>query len=172
VYRDLTSAEKADLFMRIGAVVWFFQYLEDVLVTFLVMKIGYERRRAGTPFSPEEAEEFLADRRRNLTFGPLVDSCVAKDVIRKEWVDRFSNLKNERHWLIHRSIVENADHDMHHEQKRPALLARVGAIRAETMALCRLVDDALSAWANDHGVDVEEAERIAERTVRTWRGEA
>jgi len=62
-----------DFYRRIGGAVWHLQYLEDILVNSLTLKIVHERRCAGRTVDMPEAEALLADKRK-LTLGPLIES--------------------------------------------------------------------------------------------------
>ena len=104
----MNADELADFYRRIGAALWHLQYLEDILVSFLVMKIIHERRCAGQTVTASEAQTLLADKRR-ITLGPLIEACSSRKIIRLEHQARFETFKIERHWLVHRSLVESGD---------------------------------------------------------------
>jgi len=106
--RQMTAGELEDFYRRIGAAIWRLQYLEDILVNFLTLKLVHERRCAGGTVAMAEAQAQLAEKRK-LTLGPLIESCVSKKIISRERVQRFEAFKAERHWLVHRSMIENGD---------------------------------------------------------------
>ena len=45
--RQMNADELEDFYHRVGAAIWHVQYLEDVLVSFLAMKIISPKRSAG-----------------------------------------------------------------------------------------------------------------------------
>ena len=166
--RQINADELAALYMRIGAALWHIQFLEDVLVSFLAMKIIHEQRCSGRTVGREEGDALLAEKRR-VTFGPLIESCSSRKVIRPDLRQRFETFKVERHWLVHRSMVENGD-DLYLDSAREALLHRVAAIQDEAIVLKKLVASDLDVWIASHGVDVDAAQRQAEETVRKLKG--
>ena len=143
----------AEFYQRIGAALWHLQYLEDVLASFLTLKLLNERRRAGQKITPEDAYSLLADKRK-LTLGPLLESCRSKKIISAERQPRFEAFKLERHWLVHRSLVENGD-DLYKEATRNAVLNRIGLIQEEAIALKNLVGKELETWGAGHGINPE-----------------
>jgi len=164
----MTADELAEFYCLVGGALWHIQYLEDALVNFLSLKLLHERRCAGTTVTIEEAQAFLSERRR-LTFGPLVESCASRKVIRLEHQPRFETFKQERHWLVHRSMVESGDH-LYGDSTRSAVFARIDAIREESIYLKKLVVSDLETWSAAHGVDTEAAQRKAEAAVRKLKG--
>jgi hypothetical protein len=164
----MTADELAQFYSLIGGALWHIQYLEDALVKFLSVKLLHERRCAGTTVTLEEAQAFLSEKRR-LTFGPLVESCGSRKVIRPEHQQRFEAFKHERHWLVHRSMVESGDH-LYLEATRNAVFTRIDAICEESIDLKKLVVSDLEAWSAAHGVDLEAAQRQAEAAVRELKG--
>jgi hypothetical protein len=70
----MNADELEDFYHRVGAAIWHVQYLEDVLVSFLAMKIISPKRSAGQA-TAAEMDALLAQRRR-LTLGPLIQACI------------------------------------------------------------------------------------------------
>ena len=161
--RQQTNAEQlAEFYRHIGAAIWHVQYLEDVLVNFLTMKIIHERRCVGDTIG--DRQELLADKRR-MTVGPLIESCGKRKIIRPEHSPRFKSFRLERHWLAHRSLVENGD-DLYPTSTRNAVFGRIAAIQEKAISLRKIVAQDLEVWAAAHGVDLETAQRQAEEAVR------
>ena len=149
--RQVTAAELADFYQRIGAAIWHVQYLEDALASFLTMKLSHQARCAGTVFGPQEAADLLASKRR-MTFGPLLESALSHKVVRRDHKTEFDTFKEERHWLVHRSMVENGD-DLYLQSTRTGVLDRITRIQEEAIRLKKVVAADLEAWAVAHGVD-------------------
>jgi hypothetical protein len=161
----MNGAELGEFYRRIGAALCHLQYLEDVLVTFLAMKIIHERQCAGDTFTTNDAQTLLAEKRRVLTLGPLIDSCISKKIVRQEHKERIKALKRERDWLVHRSIFENGD-DLYAAATRNAVFSRVTALQEEAISLKKLAVADLEGWGVSHGVDVDAAQSQAEEEQR------
>ena len=153
----MNADQLAEFYRRVGAAIWHVQYLEDVLVTFLTMKIIHERRCAGDTIG--DCQELLADKRR-MTVGPLIKSCGRRKIIPPEHSPRFESFKLERHWLVHRSLVENGD-DLYPLSTRNAVFGRIAAIQEEAISLKKIVAQDLEVWAAAHGADLEAAHKQA-----------
>jgi hypothetical protein len=164
----MNAEELADFYRRIGAAVWHLQYLEDVLVSFLAMKIIHERRCAGQTITAADAQNLLADKRR-ITLGPLMEACIKRKIIRPEHQTRFEAFKIERHWLVHRSMVESGDY-LYDDVRRIVVFSRIAAIQQEAISLKGLVVNDCELWVARHGVDVAEATSAAEDAVRKLKG--
>ena len=163
----MNSDELAEFYRLIGSAIWHIQYLEDALVNFLVMKLGYERRCAGEEFSLEHAQALLLKKRR-MTFGPLLDSCFSRKVIRPEHMARFTTFREERHWLVHRSVFESGD-GLYQQAERRATFERIDAIREESILLKKIVATDLEAWSAAHGVDTDAAAQQAQAAMQKLR---
>lgn len=161
----MNENELAEFHQSIGSAVYHLQYLEDVLVSFLTMKIIYERRCAGDKFTSTDAQTLLADKRRELTLGPLIDSCMSKRIIQPQHQARVKALKRERDWLVHRSLVENGD-DLYATATRDAIFSRITAIKEEAIALKKVAVLGLERWFAAHGVDMDVAQKQSEESMR------
>ena len=166
--RQMNADELADFYRRIGAALWHVQYLEDVLVNFLVEKIIDERRCNGQAVTAGVARTLLADKRR-LTLGPLIKACSSRRIIRPEHGARFEAFKIERHWLVHRSVVENGD-DLYDDATCNSVFNRISAVRQEAISLKRLVAHDFESWMTTHGVDLDVAQNQAEKAMRKLKG--
>ena len=127
--RQINAVELHDFYHEVGATIWHIQYLEDALVSFLVLKICNERRHAGQTVTMPDAEMLLAEKRK-LTLGPLIDGCIKYKIIRSAEQARYAAFKLERHWLVHRSLMENGD-DFYDDATRQAVFMRIAAMREE-----------------------------------------
>jgi prolyl oligopeptidase PreP (S9A serine peptidase family) len=164
----ISADELAEFYRKIGATLWHLQYLEDVLTTFLTSKIVHERRCAGRKVAVSNAQALLVQKRR-MTLGPLIKSCSNRKIIRPEHHQRFESFKIERHWLVHRCMVEIGD-DLYVESTRDAVFTRVTAIQEESISLKKLVVDDFNAWMAAHGLDLGAAQKRAEEAVRKLKG--
>jgi hypothetical protein len=164
----MTATELEDFYRRIGGAVWHLQYLEDILINFLVLKIVHERRCAGDTINMPEAQALLAEKRR-LTLGPLIESCTSKKIISRELARRFEVFKTERHWLVHRSMIEDGD-DLYVDATRHTVFRRVASIQEEARSLGHILFQDLQAWITKHGVDMNRVNRQADDAMRALKG--
>lgn len=165
--RQMNVDELADFYRRIGAALWHLQYLEDVLV-FLAMKINHERQCAGQTVTASDAQTLLAEKRR-ITLGPLIEACSSRKVIRPEHQARFEAFKIERHWLVHRSMVESGD-DLYDDATRNSVVSRIAAVPQEAISLKGLVVSDCESWVAAHGVDLDAVQDQAEDAMRKLKG--
>lgn len=164
----MNDPELADFYRRIGAAIWHFQYLEDILVNFLCLKTVHERRCSGATVSMPAAEALIAGKRK-LTLGPLIESCISRKIIRPENRTRFDAFKIERHWLVHRSMIENGD-DLYLETTRNAVFSRIAAIQEEARLLGAMIFQDLQSWIAANGVDLVWVNKQAEAAIRKLKG--
>jgi hypothetical protein len=97
-----------------------------------------------------DARALIADKRR-LTLGPLIESCTSRKAIRPEYQSRFEAFRAERHWLVHRSLVENGD-DIQVDAGLESLIARITRIQEEAISLKKAVGEDFFSWMAAHGV--------------------
>lgn len=161
---QINEIELADFYHQIGAALWHIQFLEDILVNFLVGKIIHEKRCAKKLVTTSDVEALFAEKRK-LTLGPLIDTCASHRVIPQQAQARYAKFKKERHWLVHRSLVESGD-DLYSTVARAAVFKRISTIREDTQSLKDQVVNDFEKWMAAHGVDVDEAGRNAEVELR------
>jgi len=131
--RQMTAEELDHFYRRIGAALWHIQCLEDVLVSFLVAVLVDQRRLSGDTITETDADALLA-RKRRVTLGPLVQECIAQKIIPLSLQARFEIFKDDRHWLVHRSLVESGD-ELYTDLTRDAVFRRMVTIQQEAIAL-------------------------------------
>jgi hypothetical protein len=166
--RQMNADELDEFYRRVGAAIWHVQYLEDVMVSFLAMKILGQKRSGGQSISGAEMDALLAQKRR-LTLGPLIQSCIGQNIITPKLEPRFETFKTERHWLVHRSVVESGD-DLYNDAARDAVFRRIFSIRDEAISLKKLIDADLESWLTAQRVDVEAAAKQGENVLRQLKG--
>lgn len=160
----MNETELGYFYHQIGAALWHIQHLEDALVNFLVAKIVHEQRRAGKTVTMPDAEALLAEKRK-LTLGPLIDTCTRYRIISKQAQHHFAKFREERHWLVHRSLAESGD-DLYSDPARATVFKRIATVRDDTKSLKDQVVKDLENWMASHGVNVDEAGRNAEAELR------
>jgi hypothetical protein len=168
--RQINRDELSDFYRRIGAALWHVQHLENALVQFMTMKEIYELRRARKKVAEDTAWKLLDEHRKKLTVGPLIEICKRRKIIKKEDAARYEAFRNERHWLVHRSLIESGD-DLYVEVTRVEVFRRIQAIEHEASELRNAVANDLTAWAASHGVNIAAAEKLALDKVRKLKGD-
>jgi hypothetical protein len=166
--RQMNADELDEFYRRVGAAIWHVQYLEDVLVSFLAMKILGPKRSGGQAISAAELDALLAQKRR-LTLGPLIQACIGENIITPALEPRFDTFKTDRHWLVHRSVVESGD-DLYNDDARGAVFKRIFSVQEEAISLKKLVGADLKTWLNAQRVDVEAAVNEGEDALRKLKG--
>jgi len=164
----MNAEELADFYRRIGSAIWHLQCLEDVLVNFLTVKLIHERRCARQTITESDARALLAEKRK-VTLGPLIDECISKKIIAPALRPRFDAYKLERHWLVHRSMVECGD-DLYASGTRDAVFTRISSLQEEAISLKKIIVRDLETWMEAHGVDTDAAQNQAEEAIRKLRG--
>lgn len=166
--RQMNADELDEFYRRVGAAIWYVQYLEDVLVSFLAIKILGPKRSGGEAISAAEMDALLAQKRR-LTLGPLIQACIGQNIITPPLEPRFETFKADRHWLVHRSVVESGD-DLYNDAARDAVFRHIFSVQEEAKSLEKLIGADLETWLNAQGVDVEAAAKQAEDVLRKLKG--
>lgn len=163
VRRKIYPDELALLYRLMGEAVWFVQCFENVLVTFVTLKL-----RLGRPIGAQEAYEILAKERRR-PLGPLVKDATVGDIIPSNLRPRADAFVVERNWLVHRLVHESGD-DLYTDEGRASVLQRVEAVAAEAIQLRKALAVEMDHWCKEQGVDTRKTQQIAEAQIRKLRG--
>ena len=84
-------------------------------------------------------------------------------------LDRLDKFKEERNWLVHRSLYRNGD-DLYNDQKRYQVLNRLEAFSKEASCLRRLISDELIEFVERQGVSREWIENHAAHQIKVLSG--
>ena len=128
--RQISEDELAKLYHDIGACIWQIQYLEDVLHTFLTMKV--ELKEPGRVLQ-KEAMALLAKHRR-ATLGTSIRTAEVNNALRQELIDQLRSLKDERDWLVHRSMHQDGE-NLYTDSGRGTVFARLTMLQNESTRL-------------------------------------
>jgi hypothetical protein len=165
--RQLTAHELDALYLSVGRSIWHIQYLEDVLHTYLTLKI--EIREPGR-VTAEEARELLAKHRR-ASLGTALGVAAKHEALKAELLTELRSLKDERDWLVHRSMHQDGD-SLYTDEGRNAVFARLDALMEKTIRLKSQVLAATEAFCAGHGISSEQAEKLAREQVARLKGDA
>jgi hypothetical protein len=145
----LGQEELHEVYAAIGGAIWHLQFLEDVLVTYVVMRLEIQPM-----MTFEQGQTILGDQRKTNSRQPHergkgggTSAHVADAVVVLE----------ERNWLVHRSMHEMSD-SMYQEAERDQLLVRVRTLSGRAIDLKKRLYDEVVSWMESEGFDVARAE--------------
>lgn len=161
---QLGPDELHELQAAIGAAVWHMPFLEDVLVNSLTMRLTVKRR--GAVDLPTALAELAKQRKKPL--GQLIRDATAGQLLDTTTAQAFEVLREERNWLVHRSIHEGDD-AVYTAAGREALLVRLRALSDRAVQLKKALADDLFAWLVAQGLDVAGINAATEAEFRRLR---
>ena len=152
-----------DVYAATGAAVWHLQFLEDVLVTNVTMRLRLR------PKTSEAVAYSILARERRRTLGALLKDAKAAELLVGPTADAFHLLLDERNWLVHRVVNEFAD-NLYQTDARLALLARLRTLTDRAIELKKWLYDETASWCRSQGVDLARVDQIAVARVQKLRG--
>lgn len=161
--RQINEEELKIFYCEIGAAVWHIQYIEDVLVTFVVAK-----RHKRNPTTEHIAYERL-ERERKGTLGSIYGRAKDEGIIPKNMEARFEKFLNERNWLMHKSRTESSTH-LYNDILRNKMLNRIKTICNESMKLKRLLFEEFQSFLISEGIDLDKAYKLVDENLRKLKG--
>ncbi|MHB1116480.1 hypothetical protein [Sideroxydans sp.] len=163
--RLINEDELQVFFMGIGAGIWHLQHVENALNTFITLKV--EIKEPGS-VAPEAGEAILAKHRRN-TLGTSIRIAKEKEVLSAELLVALEKFKDERDWLVHRSMNQNAD-DLYINTRRNELIDRLHKFVNEATQLQKLIAKELEDFVVGKGVSREWIQKKAISDIREKQG--
>ena len=150
----MNPEELHEAYAAIGAAIWHLQFLEDVLVTYVTMRLRLE------PEAPaNQADRVLAAERRR-TLGSLLTAATDGGLLVGDIADGFRLLLDERNWLVHRSMLEVSDR-LYSPDVREPFLVRVRTLADRAIELKKALFADASAWCATQGVDLKRVDELA-----------
>ncbi len=164
--REITSNELDALYREIGEGIWHLQHVEDVLNTLITLKVEVK-----TPghVTHEEAQGLLARHRRN-TFGVSLGIAKKNSVVPSSLEERLTHFKEERNWLVHRSLNTHGEL-LYTEEGRTQIFARLANFSVEAKALQFDITNEIALFAESQGINIVEAELRAHAKVARLKGQ-
>lgn len=117
--RQISEDELFVVYAAIGKGVWMLQNVEDALHVYVVLKT--QVKRPGT-VTEKEAEGHLAKQRAH-PLGRSIGIAEKGNVLSPELLAELKEFKEERDWLVHRSILSRGD--LYVDGAREALVERI-----------------------------------------------
>ena len=161
--RQINQEELTVFYHEIGAAVWLIQYLEDILVKYLVAK-----RLKGQPITESDAS-LLLEKERKRTLGAKYKSAKIEGIIPTNLEGRFDKLLEERNWLIHESWYESGS-NLYNDTMRERMIYRISQIQEETVQLQQLMFNEFISFFKTAGCDVDLAFRMGKEKIRKLKG--
>ncbi len=165
--RNITPDELNTLVHDIGMCVWHLQYVEDALSMVLATKVDI---RVPGGVTEHEAAEVLAKHRRS-TLGTALKVCERHDAVSADLLERLKKYKEERDWLVHRSMHETED-DLYTDEGRVGMTTRLWTFFAESRALVKEIKKEAMEFVAGHGLPWQAASDIASKRIAALRGDA
>jgi hypothetical protein len=163
--RQINDDELNNLYALIGKGIWHLQYLEDALHTYITIKRDIKIRGS---IKLEKAAELLAKNRMNVLNKSIKEAKEAQ-VISLSLQERLENFKEERNWLVHRSVHQNGD-DLYVDELRYALMERLEAFSCEAIVLQKLIDKELEDFCVSWDISKEWIDQQSEQEIKTLKG--
>ena len=163
---QINNEELTTLFYLIGKGIWHLQNLEDALQTYITIKV--EIKEVGV-MNAEQAEDLLKKHRAN-TLGTLLKIAKNNNVLSEESVKRLEVFKEERDWLVHRSVHQNGK-DLYLNNKRYELMERIERFSEEALALQKAVAQEFEDFSVSKGVSRKWIHDKAARDLARLKGE-
>jgi len=163
--RQINAEELNILYASIGESIWHIQNLEDALHTCITIKRDIKKRGA---MHSEQAEAILLKHRKN-TLGNSLRISREAQVLSVELQNRLDKFKDERDWLVHRSVYQHRE-DLYEDKKRYTLMARIKMLSGEARALQKLVARELEDFVVAQGVSREWIENQAKQAISELKG--
>lgn len=164
--RSINAEELHALFFLIGQGIWHLQTVEDALHTTITLKRDV---KAPGSITEERARTFLAQHRRK-TLGQSLGISRQAQVLSADLQKRLEHFKEERDWLVHRSVHQNGD-DLYDDETRLALISRIRNFSKEANVLRRLIYSELEAFCVSQGISREKIGQEAAEAIIKLRGE-
>lgn len=146
---------------------WHLQYIEDALHTYLTMKIDIRRPGA---VSESEARELLA-KQRHATLGTALRTAQKNEVLPATLLKRLAHLKEERDWLVHRSLVQNGA-SLYTDVGRNATFQRLDAFVEEAISIHRALMAEVTSFTESHGLSIANADALGRQKIARLKGDA
>ena len=165
--RQLTPEELDMLYRHVGRCIWHIQYLEDVLHTFLTMKV--EIREPGR-LTEQEARSLLAKHRR-ASLGTALGAAEKHSALPNTLLAELRSLKEERDWLVHRSMNQDGE-SLYTDRGRDTVFSRLEVLMDRTVLLKGLLLAETEAVCAGHGISAVQQELLARQQIAALKGNA
>jgi uncharacterized protein YutE (UPF0331/DUF86 family) len=158
----LVKADRlAAITQKIGFALWQLQELEWAAANYVVIRL-HAKRGIG-----EEAGVKLLDAAGKRTFGSLLKELSESGVLDRKLAERLKAALDDRNWLVHRSRRDNRG-VLTSDERCGALIAKLGNISDEALALLKQVGQLIEQHTLQSGVSKDFVDRESERLLVQW----
>jgi hypothetical protein len=134
-----------------------------------LLTLKVEIREPGR-ITPCEAQELLAKHRR-ATLGTALSVASKHAVLGSELLAELRALKDERDWLVHRSMHQDGD-SLYTDDGRKTVFSRLRDLKAKTLHIKSQIVAEVEAFCAGHGISPDEADKTARERIAWLRGDA
>jgi hypothetical protein len=163
--RQINAEELNALFASIGEGIWHLQNVEDALHTYITIKRDIKLRGSVTP---DVAEMMLAKHRKK-TLGASLRIAQESKVLTDTLQTALEKFKEERDWLVHRSVHEKRG-DLYVDEDRRALMERIGKFTVQAKELQKAITAEMKVFGVSQGIKREWIEQEAQRRITRLTG--
>ena len=165
--RLMNSEELEALYSAVGKCIWNIQYLEDVLHTYLAMKVDLHGQ---APLSEDKAYEILSKHRR-ANLGTALGTAERNNVLPTALLADLRTLKEERDWLVHRSMHQDGE-KLYTDEGRTMVFRRLEGLMLNSISLKKGLMLEVDKFCESRGISPAKAAALAEKQLKRRRGEA
>ena len=140
------SPREMALFNLVGKAVCKIQFLEDALNHLIVIKNPKATNR-------KDADQILDKSRKKNTFGNSIKIVKCKNLLPEKLQEDLENFKNERNWLIHKSMPYHID-EFYTDHGCLKLFNRIKAISDTAETLQHAVEAEMMEYCMGRGMDI------------------
>lgn len=162
----MNYAELDEFYRGVGRCIWHLQYLEDVLHTLLALKIDI---RTPGRVCQKEADQLLTKHRR-ASLGTALGTAEKHGALPAELMNKLRSLKDERDWLVHRSMHQDGD-DLYTDEGRTAVFKRIETLMEDSVSVKSLVVVEVESFVAKQGVSMAQVEAIAQQKIARLKGD-
>jgi hypothetical protein len=163
--RQISEDELLVFYTAIGKGIWMLQNVEDALHVYVVLKTHVKRPGSITE---AEAESQLA-KQRALPLGRSLGIAEKGNVLSLELHAELKDFKEERDWLVHRSIQDRDD--LYVDGKREALIERIMEFSEWALRLQKKICEELVTHGDSLGVSRQWVVSEGQKILNKQRGE-
>lgn len=157
----LTSEQLHEVTAQVGFALWQTQITESTVGVYLVLVHKATLGQARTEV------EGMFEKAGKSTLGHLLKSIQASRTAPQSLTGALDAFIPKRNWLVHHSRHESRP-AMYSTAGREALVARLGAIADEALALVKAFQAATEAHLKSLGISREQIDRDAARILNDW----
>ena len=165
--RLMNSEELEALYSAVGKCIWNIQYLEDGLHTYFAMKVDLH---VEAPLSEDKAYEILSKHRR-ANLGTALGTAERNNVLPSALLADLRTLKEERDWLVHRSMHQDGE-KLYTDEGRTMVFRRLEGLMLNSISLKKGLMLEVDKFCESRGISPAKAAALAEKQLKRRRGEA